>query len=303
MFCPKCGSEEYGTYCAKCGTKLEEQAIASNGVSWEEKELIEEIHRKRKKVYIAAGAIIVLFLAVIIMSVIGKIKSDIEKNREEILEIYEAFRNEKEEKAKQEEIEKREAMSPEEKRNEYYYQILEEYQKAEKDELQGEPQWVNEHYLKECDFTSENPPVCAALLDLCGDNSPELIISKYSETDQKYIIIDMYGFENGKSSQIFAESAMGYGYNCFICQNGQIKVEENSLGALVSVSYYSVEYAGTEPVLSERVFEESKRYYYGSGENSEQEITKTEYEEFLNQYPLLSNIKWNQLSYWKNPNG
>lgn len=290
MYCPNCGSEEQGQFCHNCGTRL------NFGPIEEEQEILKEKKRKKLIIYGVTGVISVIFIIIILLLIGRNITNRLKAEQEEAAQ--KAAEKQLEEDERKEEA----LLTTEQKRNRYYFGILEEYQKAENGETLDEPDYVNEFYIKECDFNGQNPEIYVALLDLCGDESPELVITKYMKDNNSYKIIDMYEYENNMGRKLFEDINMGYGTNFYICENGKLKEEILNFDRLVKIAYYVLEKDQINPILEEQSYEKDQSYYYASADNpSSYLISKEEYEDFRYQYALLTGIKWNQLSLWERP--
>lgn len=172
MYCYKCGSEEKDQHCSKCGEKLEELNVIDSDLSMEERSIIRGKQIGKKITY----AVIAVVTSCVILSSIVSAATQIIDGVESKVE--EANRQKEEEKrAKEAEKEKNRTVA--EKREKYYNSVVEEYQQK-----------------------SQNEDLYVTLIDLCEDESPELIISRYNISTKAYKIQNVYGYEDNSGKNI-----------------------------------------------------------------------------------------------------
>lgn len=187
----------------------------------------------------------------------------------------------------------------------YYAGILKEYQDAEAGGYSGsESQYP--HVNPILHGWKSNMLLHYALIDLCGDGTPELFIGyPASGDDLEYTILDMYGYADGKAEKFMdgvglhpepINNYIGEHEKYYICDNLMIKKEETNGESRDATIFYRIEENSAVLLLSECVTRTTDGYYWSDDGLSTSEVTEEQYENTRNKYAVKKDIPWHKLA-------
>lgn len=311
MYCKHCGKklEDNVRFCPKCGTKIEKEKTGA----------LEEKKCKKKKLLIVAGICICVFVVGLVAFLLFRSeknsrqeadKKETEIQNEEIEEFDESeyiFPYSDKEYLTDSDVENlsEEELKADEIVEQYYSDILKEYQEGETEGYPG----------SESRYPNVNPILYGykndsylyyALVDLCSDGMPELFIGTPGNDDaSEYTIWDMYGYAEGKTERFLdgvglspapINKGIGDHERYYICENLMIKKEETDGEGEDTTTFYQMKKDSTTLLFQESVVNNRGSYYWSDDGLSLNNGTKEQYESTRNKYAIKTDISWHKLA-------
>lgn len=186
----------------------------------------------------------------------------------------------------------------------YYAGILREYQEAEAGGFSG----GNSQYPHVNPLLMDNSheaSLCYALVDLCNDGIPELLIG-YARggTGSDYEVVDLYGYEGEIAKQLavvmgFDKRPLGEqnlisgNTHYAVCDNGLLREDRTDGGSDQEVTYYELVENTVELCVKEGAGQDGDIYFEkDEGGLGVMESTKEFYENMREKYALRADLSW-----------
>lgn len=175
-----------------------------------------------------------------------------------------------------------------------YAKILEEYKQAELNGFSGKLIVDSLHNVNlELSSTYKDTTLFYLLEDLSGDAIPELVISGYSPSKDRYTIFDMYRLNGSGSEIIFDIKSMGYRAIYTICENNIIGMSGSGGVNMHYYRFYSLDKNTSTEVQYVRF--EKPNYYLTDVKHNSIQIQKDEAFGIIDSYIPRTDVNWIKL--------